>query len=273
VNIKETRVADLRFEVSGGPFHYWRFRVPEIEAFVHWTNETVTIQDLAAPFYGGQLEGQFRVDVGSVDETPFQFEARVARSNFHDLLSDLHSPTNHIDGQLSVDLAVTHANARDWNSWQGFGQAELLDGFLWDIPMVGVFSPVLNTILPGVGKSRISGATATFSITNSIVYTDDLELRAPLFRLLYRGAVDLSGRLNARVEARILRDAWLVGPVVSLLFSPLSKMLEYEVTGTLGEPHLEMLYIPKPFQAPFNPIGTLREMFREPPSQVPSPIP
>ena len=273
INVRQSRLANLRFEVDGGPFHYWRFQLPEIAGTVHWTNETVSIRELNAPFYQGRLEGQFRVDVGQSNTTPFQFEARVARADFHELLSDLHSPTNRVEGQLSVDLAITRADARDWQSWQGFGQAELLDGFLWDIPMVGIFSPVLNSILPGVGKSRISGATATFRLTNSIVFTDDLELRAPFFRLAYRGKADFDGRLNARVEARLLRDAWVIGPLVSLIFSPLTKILEYEVTGTLGDPRLEPIYIPKPFQAPLDPLGTLREMFRQPPSQIPPPNP
>jgi hypothetical protein len=269
VDVRKARNANLRFELSGGPFHYWRFRLPQVAAVVGWTNDTVTIGNMDASFYQGQLEGRISVDVSPGPTVPFQFEARVARADFHDLLSDLHSPTNRVEGDLTVDLAITRADARDWRSWQGFGQAELRDGFLWDIPMVGVFSPVLDAILPGVGKGRISGATATFTITNSIVFTDDLALRAPLFRLAYRGASDFNGRISARVEARLLRDAWLIGPLVSLVFSPLTKIMEYEVTGTLGQPHLELIYIPKPLQAPFNPIRTLREMFEEPQSQIP----
>jgi hypothetical protein len=68
-----------------------------------------------------------------------------------------------------------------------------------------------------------------------------------------------------------LRDAWVIGPLVSLVLSPLTKIMEYEVTGTLGRPHLELIYIPKPLQAPFNPLRTLREMFQEKPSQIPPP--
>jgi hypothetical protein len=273
VNVRQTRIANLQFEVAGGPFHYWRFRLPEVTATVGWTNATVTINPLRASFYQGTLEGRLQVEVSSVETTPFQFEMRAARTDFHELLSDVHSPTNQVEGDLSVDLAVTYADTRDWQSWQGFGQAELIDGFLWDIPMVGVFSPVLNSILPGVGKSRIGGATATFTLTNSIVRTDDLELRAPWFRLAYRGTSDFDGRIRARVEARLLRDAWFIGPLVSLVFSPLTKVLEYEVTGTLGEPHLELIHIPKPLQAPLNPLRTLREMFRDKPSQIPPPGP
>jgi hypothetical protein len=273
VNVRQTRIANLQFEVAGGPFHYWRFRLPEIAATVGWTNNAVTIDQLRASFYQGKLDGRFRVDISPGETTPFQFEARAARADFHELLSDVNSPTNQVEGDLSVDLAITYADARDWQSWRGFGQAELIDGFLWDIPMVGIFSPVLNSVLPGVGKSRIGDATATFTITNSIVHTDDLELRAPWFRLAYRGTSDFDGRIKARVEARLLRDAWVIGPLVSLVFSPLTKVLEYEVTGTLGQPRLELMYIPKPLQAPFNPLRTLREMFQDKPSQIPPPGP
>jgi hypothetical protein len=269
VDVRKTRNANLQFEVGGGPFHYWRFRMSEVEAVVGWTNDTVAIGTADAAFYNGQLSGRISVDVSPASPTPFQFEARVNRADFHELLSDVHNPTNRVEGELSVDLAITHADARDWRSWQGFGQLELRDGFLWGIPTVGVFSPVLDALLPGVGRSRISGATATFTITNSIIFTDDLELRAPLFRLAYRGASDFDGRISARVEARLLRDAWLVGPLVSVVLTPLSKILEYEVTGTLDEPHLELIHVPKPLQVPFNPIRTLRELFEQPPRRVP----
>jgi hypothetical protein len=273
VNVSKPQSAELRFEVVGGPFHYWRFRLPEVEATVGWTNDTVMIHDLEAPFYQGRLAGRFQVDVGPGEKTPFEFEARVTRADFHELLSDLHSPTNRIEGKLSVELTVSRADAGDWQSWQGFGKAELLDGFLWDIPMFGILSPLLNAVLPGVGKSRVTDADTTFTMTNSVIHMKDLELRAPLFRLAYRGTVDFDGRVNARVEAQLLRDAWLIGPLVSLVFSPLAKILEYQISGTLGQPRLELIHIPKPFQAPFNPLRTLREMFEEKPSQIPPPAP
>jgi len=87
-------------------------------------------------------------------------------------------------------------------------------------------------------------------------------------RLQYRGTVDFQGQVNARAEAELLRDTWLVGPVVSTVLWPVTKLFEYKITGTLGEPKGEPVYlIPKvvflPFQLPFHPLRTLRGLFPE----------
>ncbi len=151
------------------------------------------------------------------------------------------------------------------------------DGFLWDMPLFGIFSSALNAVMPGLGNSRVSGGSATFTLINSVIHTDDMEIRSPAMRLVYRGAIDFQGRVDARVEARLLRDAWVIGPLVSLVLSPLTKLFEYKVTGTLHEPQKEPLYIPKPLTFPLHPFRSLRELFSEekpntpPPTEKPPP--
>src|SRR5213079_1681481 len=127
--------------------------------------------------------------------------------------------------------------------------------------LFGIFSTALNAMVPGIGNSRVSGCTATFTIANSVIHTDDMNIRSPAMRLAYRGTIDFKGRVDARVEARLLRDAWVIGPLVSLVLSPLTKLFEYKVTGTLQEPQKEPLYIPKPLLFPFHPFRTLKEIF------------
>jgi hypothetical protein len=87
-------------------------------------------------------------------------------------------------------------------------------------------------------------------------------------RLQYRGTVDFRGQVNARVEAGLLRDMPLVGPVVSTVLWPVTKLFEYKVSGSLGEPKTEPVYlVPKfvflPFQFPFHPLRSLRGLFPE----------
>ena len=100
-----------------------------------------------------------------------------------------------------------------------------------------------------------------------------MEIRSSAMRLVYRGAIDFKGRVDARVEARLLRDAWVIGPLVSLVLSPLTKLFEYKVTGTLQEPQKEPLYIPKPLLFPLHPLQTLKELFTEEKPQKPNALP
>ena len=263
VEVRRGKQSDLRFDLSGGPFTFWKFIVPHISGAVRWANETVAITNLQADFYRGKLAADMYFDCTAPRAADFNLRAAVANADLHQLMNDVSLRTNRLEGILTGDLTITKANSADWESWNGFGQAQLSDGFLWDMPLFGIFSSVLNAVIPGLGNSPVSGVRATFTITNSVIHTDDMEIRSPAMRLAYRGTIDFKGRVDARVEARLLRDAWVIGPMISLVFAPLTKLFEYKVTGTLHEPQKEPLYIPKPFLFPFHPLRTLKELFIE----------
>jgi hypothetical protein len=263
VEVRHGKQSDLRFEISGGPFAYWKFNVPHIAGTVRWADEMVVITNLQADFYHGKLGATLHLDCTVPHTADFSLRAAVTNVDLHQLVADVSSRTNRLEGTLSGNLTVTRANSANWESWNGFGNAEMRDGFLWDMPLFGIFSPVLNAVAPGLGSSRVSGGNATFTLTNSVMHTGDMEIRSPAMRLSYKGTVDFKGNVNARVEARLLRDAWVIGPIVSLVLSPLTKLFEYKVTGTLHEPHKEPLYIPKPLTLPFHPFRTIKELFTE----------
>jgi len=52
-------------------------------------------------------------------------------------------------------------------------------------------------------------------------------------------------RLDARVEAQVLRDFPVLGHLFSWAVAPLSKLFEYKIGGTLDAPTYRPLYIPK----------------------------
>jgi hypothetical protein len=120
---------------------------------------------------------------------------------------------------------------------------------------------VLNTVSPGLGNSRATEASAKFAITNGVIYSDSLEIRSTMMRLQYAGTVDLKQNVNARVTARLLRDTWVVGPLVSTALWPVSKLFEYHVTGTLKNPRSVPVYIPRFLLMPLRPIRSLEELF------------
>jgi hypothetical protein len=151
----------------------------------------------------------------------------------------------------------------------GHGSIRVHDALLWDIKLFGVFSPILNAIAPGAGDSRAHEASASFVITNGTLATDNLEIRSSGFRLLYRGSINLEKRINARMEAHLLRDTPLFGHVLSWVLIPLDKLFEYRVTGTLDKPVTKPLYIPKAILMLLRPFHTLKSLL--PPNAPASP--
>lgn len=261
--LKASKDADLRFEVDGGEFEWWHFHLPNIAGEVHWLGENLTLRNVQAGFYWGQADGQadfdFRRDGPGTD---FGFAMTFTNVNLPMLLADLSARTNHLEGWLSGRLIVTNANSANSNSWQGYGRVRLRDGLIWEIPIFGVLSKPLDSLIPGLGNSRFTEGSARFSITNSVIFSDNLEMRAPAMRLQYQGTVGLDGQVNARIEAELLRDTWLIGRVVSLVLWPVTKMLEYRVTGNLSNPKAEPLYMPaRLLFIPLHPLQTLEGLF------------
>ncbi|MBI4663489.1 MAG: hypothetical protein HY735_32205 [Verrucomicrobia bacterium] len=265
-------VSDASFRVTGQSFNYWRFNVPAITGDVHWRGDTLSISNLQASFYQGRLKWDGYFDWSGTNATRYQFRGQVAQANLQLLLADLTAMKSSLEGTLDASLVITSADTSSWNTWRGSGSAQFRDGFLWNIPMFGFFSPVLNKLMPGLAQSRVSSGSANFLIDKGVIRTADLEMRAPALRLQYVGTVDFKGNVDARVQAEILRDAWAVGRVLSLALWPLTKVFEYKVSGTLNEPSSELLYFPKFLMWPFRPFKTMKDIFSSEPS-APAPPP
>ncbi len=259
---RDTEGTDMRFDIVGRvPFQWLRLKSPGITGSIRWLGGELILTNVEGVFYGGTGKGQAYFDFRTPHEgADYDFSLTMSNVDVHALAADLSSPTNRLEGTLAGWLTVTHADSRDWRTWDGSGHANVHDGLIWDIPIFGILSPVLNTFSAGLGNSRATDAAAGFTMTNGVIYSDSLEIRSAMMRLEYVGTVDLKQNVNARVTAQLLRNTWVIGPVVSTVLWPVSKLFEYRVTGTLKNPKSEPVYVPKLLLLPLHPIRTLEEM-------------
>ena len=254
---------DMRFDViRGAPFEWLKLKTTNIVGTLQWRGQTLLLTNATAAFYGGTAEGfayfDFRVPHEGAD---YQYEVNVTNLNLHLLALELGAPTNHLEGILAGQLVVTNASTMDWRTMSGHGRVNVHDGLLWDIPIISILSPVLNAVSPGLGNSRATEASVKFVITNGVISTDSLEIRSMMTRLEYSGTIDLQQNVNAHVTAHLLRDTWVVGPLVSTVLWPVSKLFEYHVTGPLKDPQSEPVYVlPKLLLFPLHPIRTLEDI-------------
>src|SRR6202012_5765038 len=79
-------VADLRFKISGGPFEWQKFHLPQISGTIHWAGEHLTLNDMQASFYGGKASGSAGFDFTKNAGTDFHFDAIVTGANLHSLM-------------------------------------------------------------------------------------------------------------------------------------------------------------------------------------------
>jgi hypothetical protein len=261
IPLKEAHDANIRFQIDGEDFAYWRFHMQKASAGVYWHHEFLDVTNVTAKFYGGEMEWEGHFTFKEDDSADYRFKGVCTNTDLALLLHDiLPQATNRIEGTLHGTLVITDANSETMQSWKGHGEATVKNGFLWNMPIFGIFSEPLDAIAPGFGKSKIYSGAGTFKVDNGKVFTKDMEVRAPAFRLKYDGSVDFDGNLDARVEAELFRNTWVFGRVVSAAFWPLAKVLESKVTGNLAAPKSKLAHIPKIMLFPLRPIQTIKEL-------------
>ncbi|MBM3822832.1 MAG: hypothetical protein FJ404_08110 [Verrucomicrobia bacterium] len=273
--VRDRQLTDLVFDVEGERFTWWRMHCPEISGRVHWKGNDVILKGVRASFAQGSLAGDALFKVLPTQGAEFNLQARFTNASLHAVATELAHATNKLsglfDGTLNVDSGIT----TDQNTWTGRGQVELRQGYLWGIPLFGFFTPILNGLVPGAGQASIGSGKANCTFAHRKVHTEDLELRASTFNILYKGDVDFDGQVQATAMAELLGEAGGVGRVVTLAFLPFAKLFEYRVTGSLGQPKTEPLYIPRFLTLPLNPFRTLRQLLPDsvPKNQPASPKP
>lgn len=262
---------DLHVELRGGPFHWHQFNWTAIQGRLAWVGQTVVVTNVHGDFCGGQMAGHIHVDLGRQPGPVVAFSLAITNVDLQRWMADLGRSTNRLEGSLSGALTVFFADLARSNSWQGHGHLQLTNGLIWDIPIFGIFSPVLNAVVPGLGNSRARHATATFTLANSVLHSHDLQIHATGMRMLYDLRVGFDQSIEGRVEAELLRDLPGLGRVVSRLFWPVTKLFEYRLSGTLDQPKATpVFFVPRILLFPFRPIKTLEELF-PPSSKGPTP--
>jgi hypothetical protein len=263
IPVRDISQADMTFNLEGESFRWLNFNLPRLAGDLRWLGDQLILTNIVGGFYDGHARGHAWFNFAPPEGTRFAFDAFVADAKLNKFMADITGKPGKLEGLFTGHLSVTNAVTWDGKSWQGSGHAALKDGLIWDTPIFGLFSAPLNAIVPGLGNSRAREASATFVITNSVIHTRDLEILAGMARLHYDGTVDFNLGVNARVEAELLRDTFVVGRLLSLALTPFTKLFEFKVSGTLAQPRSEPLFIPKVLMMPLRPWQTLKELFGE----------
>lgn len=242
LDFRESGGTDLRVKITGQKFRYWKFMAEEVRTLLTIKDRVLTLQDFDSVFYGGRLHGAAEFQLES---SPLQFRAdvNVRESELRDILEAMTGARSEVRGLLSGKFHF-QATTEGSQSIEGAGRASVKDGLIWEVPLFGVVSKAVSTVLPAFGYSRATDAKMTFVVSRGTLRTEDLIIDAGTTRLSYRGGYDLQkGGLDMDVEAHLLGSTRI--GFLGWVFKPLTKLFEFHVHGTLAEPRLRPLYLPK----------------------------
>jgi hypothetical protein len=233
-----------------------------------WSDDTLTLHDLAVAAYSGRWEA-----AGSVtfDGAPrYQGELRAADVNVRALATDVSGrPVEEnfatLGGHARLEGAV---GAGDWwRETSGSGAVRLAGGELSSSRVLGsllhgliVLSPeLLKNFSSAKGRAtRLESLTASFDVSQGVAKTDDLVLETSDYRMSGAGSVELDGTLD--IQGRVALSAHGVEKLVVLLASPLRGFqgdrlpeIPVRITGPIGEPKVTS----ELRKVPFAPVRSL----------------
>ncbi len=192
----------------------------------------VHLTTLEAGVFGGRFELAYDAKNVRSKEQPFEAEVRVTGVPL-EAVTKHYSQGDAIKG--SVDAAFHLAgNAGRASSISGGGEARISEGYLFAIPVLGPLSKLLSqndAKGENNGHSIAREATASFTISEGILATDDIEALTQAFRVRGAGTVSLVDKSVDFEAVANTRDA-----LSRTLLTPVSELLTYSCTGTITEP-------------------------------------
>jgi hypothetical protein len=234
-------------QVANDGFSYWKLSADHATANLTVTNNTLSIENFDADIYAGKLTG--RAAFALTNAPTYQFDFDTDNVDIRKLLTAIRGKQSQSSGLMTGHCAL-QGQGSDLAMLRGQGDLAITDGVLWEMPLFGVFSSIMDGLSPGMGKTKATKAAATFTIADKQAKTDDLQVAAGVFTMDSRGLVGFDGKLDFRIQAIFLKS-W---PGIGWLSRLLGVALEYKIGGTLSAPTYRATNLPKEF-LPHGAIG------------------
>lgn len=226
---KNTRL-DLSVEGAGGMDYVFIGKTlpfDRISAKLLFTNDRLQINDLQSVLFSGNVRGGADISLAR-DDSRYHANIVARRVGFPRLTELYFDKTT--QGQLNGTYDFTGVGS-DTRKMRGTGTLEVTDGDIFAIPIFGPLSGILNTVLPGkLGYSIARTATATFTIKDGAIHTDDFKVAGKLFSMLGNGDIYF---LDDKLDFNVRMNAG--GP--GILLAPMYKLFEYTGEGSLKNPN------------------------------------
>ena len=192
-----------------------------------FTNDRLQIVDVRGDLFSGNVRGGADISLAHNDQ---RYRAKLAVDAIDfPRLTDLYWNYKTAHGQLSgaYDFTGIGDNAR---LMQGSGNVNVANGDVFAIPIFGPISSILGSLLPGtLGYSIAHEAKADFTVKNSTIHTENLEVAGKLFSMVGHGDIHF---LDDKLDFDIRIDP--KGP--GILLTPVYKLFEYKGEGSLKNP-------------------------------------
>lgn len=208
--------------------------------------------NIVATAFGGSVEGRFfhYPAAGTNGGHRFELDLDTRSNDLRQVALALHPdakdpPT----GTMKLKLQLAGLVEDDGlTSYKGEGSVDVNDGQLHKIRLFGGLSTLLAKLSPDLGYAAQSGMRMSFDIRDGKLATSDIELSGFWMSVKGKGAYGLQDKnLDFLAEVQLLKKGTVVGEAVRLLTTPVTKLFQIKLTGTLDEPEWQTANLPRIF--------------------------
>jgi hypothetical protein len=217
-----------------------RFDMRALGAQLDFTNVTGSV-------YGGAFTGDATfTDIDTGTNVGYRIAGAVQGADLGRLAVDMRNVSGDpYRGDLSGEAVVSGIlGAGKCGTVMGAGHISVRNGRLFQISLLGGLSQLLSRIYPGLGFAAQTDFTSSFQIRNCKVHMDNASLEGSVLSVSGQGDYYFNEALNVNVQVQLLR-AGLVASVIRAVTFPVTKLLEFNLGGTLEDPHWRPVNLPK----------------------------
>ena len=188
--------------------------------------------------YGGQFAGTGSLyPVGG--DARWRYEVDFAATNVgltNLLFASTGKPTSDLRGILDGTGRIGgYIGKGTGASVTGAGQANVRGGLLFQTRLFSGLSAILSKVIPDFTLFAQTDATGQYSLHHGQMVSRDIELKGTVFSVKAAGSYSFAGALDYRVQVQLLRSG-PVAAIVRLATLPVTRLLEFRLTGTFEEP-------------------------------------
>jgi AsmA protein len=197
IDLSALKGLDANGKIQLGTLQARGLKLAHVKAEVRAADGRVEVAPHSAELYGGSVAGALALQAGS---NRVSVKEKLANINIGPLLRDF-AQLDRLDGRgnLSLDVATAGATVEAMKkAVDGTAHVGLRDGAIKGIDIAGALRKAKSALgrEPAQAASQtertdFSELSASFAIKNGVAHNEDLDVKAPLFRLTGKGDIDV----------------------------------------------------------------------------------
>lgn len=245
------------------PFTFHDFKFETLDVHGRMTDQELTLDPMQAGFAGGRLSGRAVVS-GPNDDRWVAIDHRLVGADLDtalDLLDErkrLTSPAKtetpaddpatprRPGGRLDLSLQANGPLDQP-ELLQGSGQADITGAHFAQIRLFGILSSILKSTGLGFTSLSLETLSTSYQLSEGQLSLPDLRISGPSAVVEAEGRYSLEDQkldFKAKLSPYEGRGG-VIGSTVDFVLSPLSKALEFRLTGSLDDPDWSFIYGPR----------------------------